>query len=188
MMPFGGWVWHNWVALVVLAGACVGTARVVSAPQETDRNVRSLPETSAGQNRGGTAAPLEIRSDMIELNRLVLRSVARDPFRPDRARSMGRYRTPAQAAAAAAMAATAPPPGPSMMPEFRPPPPPQATIVLRGVAADGKGRAIVAVDINGQSRLMRVGEEFEGHRLLSAGQGEAQFRGPTGPRTVRLGS
>lgn len=182
MRAFRGWAWHNWAALAAMAVSGWMAAHTLAGPVEgtAPAGPRIPRDTSRAH---APAAPLDVRAEAVALERLVLRAVDRDPFRADRQRGPGRYRTPAEEAAAAAAAALAnqPPPPPA------PPPAPEVPLVLRGIAADGAGRTLVAVEIGGAPRLMRVGEEFAGHRLLSAGSGQARFRGPTGVRVVRLG-
>lgn len=186
MRIFHGWTWHNWVALAALLAAGLSAARVLAPDAEGSAlPAASLPAASAPSGDDAGEATLQVRTEGAALERMVLRSVERDPFRPERARARDRYRTPAQAAAAAALAATAnqPPPPPTPPPYVAP----EVPLVLRGIAADGRGRVLVAVEINGQHQLMRVGEEFAGHVLVAATRTEARFRGPNGIRTVRLG-
>ncbi|HEX8360811.1 MAG TPA: hypothetical protein VF613_11905 [Longimicrobium sp.] len=109
--------------------------------------------------------------------RLVQGSVEHDPFSAERTRAHGRFRP-------RGADGSAPPPA---TPEMElPPAAPPVVVILRGIGSNAAGTVLVAVEINGTSRLMRVGEEFGGYRLLSAGGGEARFRGPAGPQTVRI--
>jgi hypothetical protein len=179
-------VWHNWAALAALAVCGWFAARALAPVAEGSAPAAGTPPTTSAPARTEVgAAALQVRAEGAALDRMVLRVVERDPFRPERSRARDRYRTPAQAAAAAALAATVPPS--PQMPVPPPYTPPEVPLVLRGIAADGQGRALVAVEIGGQHRLLRVGEEFGGLRLLSATRSEARFRGPNGIRTVRLG-
>ena len=176
-----GWTWHNAVALALFLASCATAALTLASggdlrPLPTARASDASPPTRAAR-RATRAAPTPD-----EMERLVIRAVERDPFRAERARAPGRYRTVVE------IAATPPllPPTASTAP--MPTPIEPRRVVLRGIAADASGRAVVAVEIDGEQKLMRVGESFAGHRLESAGRGEARFRGPDGTRTVRIGS
>jgi hypothetical protein len=178
----GAWVWHNWVSLALLLASGADAFRVVYS--ETGGTAPSQHAERAVKREGSNAAPeQELRNDLPHLDGLVLASVSRNPFNPGRARGAGRYRTAAAAALAAATASPPLPPAPPPMP-----PPLDVAIVLRGIATDSRGRTLAAVEIAGQNRLMRVGEEFAGHRLIDARSGTARLQGPNGIRTVRLGS
>jgi hypothetical protein len=173
---FRGWTWHNWASLAVLAMSC---AWAVMAAGATAAPLSGTPSAAPTPASASADAEVEARSDAEELDRLVLASVARDPFRSDRARASGRYRTPGEVLRAAA----APPAG-----SMPPPPPlaPMAAIRLHGMATDGAGGVLLAVEINGATRLMHVGEEFAGQKLLAVSRGAARFRGAGGVTTVRL--
>lgn len=177
---FRGWMWHNWVAAALAVLGCGWAIHVASVPDIRSQSGRGAALPGERSERSAEVA-VQLRDDASELQHLVLTSVSQDLFRPNRARAQHRYRTPAEASDAAVVVAPpappAPPPGP---------PPLDATLILRGIAVDDRGRVLAAVEVRGESRLMGVGEEFAGFRLLDAGNGEARFRGPDGIRTVRM--
>lgn len=178
MNPLWRWPWHNQIALALLVICGAATLYAVAAPDEqgelpAPRSVMRPPFPP--HKAGGSDA---------HLDSLVAHVAARDPFRTDRTRPAKRYRTVADRAADAAPAPTAPPGAAPVTPA----PAPQQAIVVRGIATASDGTTLVAVEIGGEQRLVRVGEAFNGYRLVSARGGEVRLQGPDGVRIVRIGS
>ena len=152
------WTPANRAALAALAAsmllcalALAGARRVAALPEAADpRPPAPMP---------AVAARAEAASDA-----QILSAVARDPFRPDRRRPPGRYRPPGEAPAPEAQASY----------DFTPPPAPLPALSLVGtvVLADGRGLAALAGQ-GGESRIVRVGEEMDGFRVVRVTSGTA---------------
>lgn len=157
-----GWTMANRVALgaaalsAALCGSAVAEARRLDplpARAEPER-MEPMPQVAA---KPGDPSGV-----------LVLSTVARDPFRPDRRRPPGRYRLPGEAVPVAAAPA---------MPTYTPPPPSYAfrnlgTVVL----PDGTGLAAVAGQ-SGEGRVLRVGQSIDGFRLTRIAPGVITLQG-----------
>jgi hypothetical protein len=190
MRPLRDWSAGNAAALVVLA-ACIATAGAVAQREVS----AGLPDpaasgTPAHRTVGGAPAlrPAHPR-DAAALNRLVLETVARNPFRAERSRPAGRYLLPgseapaglATAAASPGVAVQLPPPPPSR------PPVPQFRLV--GTAALGGGRGLAAIEVPGAPpRVVNVGESISGFRLESVSPTEARLRGADTTLVIRSSS
>jgi hypothetical protein len=157
-----GWTTANRVALgaAALSAALCGSA-VAEARRLDPLPARAEPERMEPMPR--VAAKPGDPSGV-----LVLATVARDPFRPDRRRPPGRYRLPGE-----------PVPMPVMppMPTYAPPPPSYAfrnlgTVVL----PDGTGLAAVAGQ-SGEGRVLRVGQSIDGFRLTRIAPGVITLEG-----------
>lgn len=138
-------------SILLCAVAFAGARRVAALPESPDpRAAPSMPEVAA---RPAGASDAQILS-----------AVARDPFRPDRRRPPGRYRLPGEA----------PPAEPQPSYDYTPPPPPPPALSLVGtvVLADGRGLAALAGQ-GGESRVLRVGEEMDGFRVVRVTSGTA---------------
>ena len=154
-MSRGEWTAANHVALAALAASALLCAAAVAEARRVDplpgdvpaARPATMPQVAARRASSGDAR--------------VLAAVARDPFRADRRRPPGRYRMPGE---------PAPSPGPVYAPAA--PPPPAFTLVGTVVLANGRGLAAVA-GAGGTSRLLRVGEEMDGFRVLRVGNGTA---------------
>jgi hypothetical protein len=156
-----GWTTANRIALGVaaLSAALCGTA-VAEARRLDPLPARAEPETMEPM-------PRVIAKPGDESGVLVLSTVARDPFRPDRRRPPGRYRLPGEQVPAAPMA----------MPSYTPPPPTYpfrnlGTVVL----PDGTGLAAVAGQ-SGEGRVLRVGQSIDGFRVTRIVPGVVTLRG-----------
>lgn len=157
-------------ALVLAAGAAVhGAGRAFTSEPLPDRILtpRTLPEPPQPelepQHRPGGAP-----------DRMILAAVVRDPFRVDRSRPPDRYRLPATSGQLAA----------EVVPE-----PVSPIMRVVGVAALGDGRGLAAVEVAGERpRLVRIGEEFAGLRLVSLSPGEARLESKDTTLVLRLPS
>jgi hypothetical protein len=155
-----GWTPANRAALAVLAASALvcasaanGARRIAPAPERPAP--RAVAEMPAVEARVSTASDAQI-----------LRAVSRDPFRPDRRRPPGRYRMPG---AEPAIDDT-----PTFDYSFTPPPRPAPALTLVGtvILADGAGLAAVAGQ-GGDSRVLRVGEQMDGFRVVRVTNGSA---------------
>jgi hypothetical protein len=157
-----GWTMANRVALGVaaLSAALCGGA-VAEARRLDPLPARAEPETMEPmpQVRAKPGDPSGV---------LVLSTVARDPFRPDRRRPPGRYRLPGEEVPVAPVAA----------PVYTPPPP---TYTFRNlgtvVLPDGTGLAAVAGQGGGEGRVLRVGQSIDGFRVTRIAPGVVTLRG-----------
>lgn len=153
-----GWTPANRAALAVTAvsallclSAWTGARRLAELP---DEGVAVAPE----------AMPQVAARTPDATDAQILRAVARDPFRPDRRRPPGRYRMPGEPAPAEPQpvfdyAAAAP-----IVPAF----------TLLGTVDLGGGRGMAAMGgQGGESRIVRVGEEIDGFRVVRVGPGTA---------------
>lgn len=157
MRRFDGWTAENRAALAVLAASALllgsavyGARRIAPAPEAGEaRALAQMPDVAARAPASETQ---------------ILRAVARDPFRPDRRRPPGRYRMPG----------TEPPPSaPSTDFGYSPPvAAPVFTLLGTVVLGDGRGMAALA-GLGGESRIVRVGEEMDGFRVVRVGNGTA---------------
>lgn len=152
------WTPANRIALGALAAsillcalAFAGARRVAALPDPPDpRPAPTMPDVAARPEAASDAQ--------------ILSAVARDPFRPDRRRPPGRYRLPGDA----------PPPEAQPTYDYTPPPPAPPTLSLVGtvVLEDGRGLAALAGQ-GGESRVVRVGEEMDGFRVVRVTSGTA---------------
>jgi hypothetical protein len=158
MRLFAGWTTANRAALGLLvasaalcASEAAGARRLEPLPTSA-RAAKPVPMPRISRRGGGSDAA-------------VLAAVSRDPFRADRRRSPPRLTVgaPIQAPAAAYVPAAAPSPAAS----FR---------LLGTVATPGGGLAVVA-GMDGQGRVLRVGQALAGYRLVRVGPGTATLTG-----------
>ena len=161
MTLLAGWTTANRVALGIaaLSAALCGSA-VAEARRLDPLPTRAEPE--AMEPMPQVAAKPGDASGV-----LVLSTVARDPFRPDRRRPPGRYRLPGEDLPLPEVAA----------PTYTPPPPSYAfrnlgTVVL----PDGTGLAAVAGQ-SGEGRVLRVGQSIDGFQLIRIAPGVITLRG-----------
>jgi len=152
------WTPENRAALAGLAAS----ALLCAAAALGARRVEPLPAAVAPAR--GAAMPRVAARRAAASDAQILAAVARDPFRPDRRRPPGRYRLPGD-----------PPP-----PEAQPAPyaavaaPPELTLLGTVVLANGRGLAALAGQ-GGESRVVRVGEEMDGFRVVRVGNGTASL-------------
>ena len=158
-----GWTTANRIALGVaaLSAALCGSA-VAEARRLDPLPARAEPEAMEPMPQ---VAPKPGDPSGV----LVLSTVARDPFRPDRRRPPGRYRLPGEEVPVAAPAYTAP--------AYTPPPPSYSfrnlgTVVL----PDGSGLAAVAGQ-SGEGRVLRVGQSIDGFQVTRIAPGVVTLRG-----------
>lgn len=138
------------MSILVCALAFAGARRVAALPASPDpRPAPAMPDVAARPEGASDAQ--------------ILSAVARDPFRPDRRRPPGRYRLPGEAL----------PTEPQRTYDYTPPPAaPVMRLVGTVVLADGRGLAALAGE-GGESRVVRVGEEMGGFRVLRVTSGTA---------------
>ena len=161
----GRWTAENLAALGLLcvSFACVAVtgARALSPaslPESVAPEAPPAPPSSFHRDR--SPASLE------KLNRLVLASVAHNPFRADRARASGRY--------------GARPGAEELTPELGQAPA-ESVPVLRvlGVAVQGRNGGLAAVEVEGSPpRILRVGDEIAGFRLVFLSATEVRLESP----------
>jgi hypothetical protein len=152
------WTPANRAALAALAASVVLCALAASGA----RRLAALPEE--GEPRQAAAMPEVTARASAASDARILSAVARDPFRPDRRRPPGRYRLPGQ---------EPPPEVPPERYDYTPPPAAPSfgllgTVVLPG----GRGLAALA-GRGGESRIVRVGEEMDGFRVVRVTSGAA---------------
>lgn len=152
-----GWTPGNRAALAVAAVSALlclsawnGARRLAELP---DEGVAVAPE----------AMPQVAARTPDATDAQILRAVARDPFRPDRRRPPGRYRMPGEPA----------PVEPQPVFDYAAAPAVPAFTLL-GTVDLGGGRGMAAMGgQGGESRIVRVGEEIEGFRMVRVGPGTA---------------
>jgi hypothetical protein len=154
-----GWTLGNRIALGALA-ASVALAALVGIEA---RRVDPLPSAPAA--RRAAAMPVVKPRAAARTDAVVMAAVARDPFRADRRRPVGRYRLPGDPILAAAPAPPAAPP------------PQLINIRLVGTVVLPDGGLAALAGQTGESRVVRVGQEFEGFRLTRVAHGTATLRG-----------
>lgn len=172
------WNWSraNLIALfslvVALSLAVAAGRRPLSAGLPPEPR---LPTAKSTAPAGSDPTRVRLVSDAAALDRLVLRTVARNPFRPDRARDGGRLRfAGAEGTAPQGQAALAPAVVP-VSPAVREPIP-QFRVV--GLVAMGEGKGLVALELPGAPpRLLNVGDVLAGFRVVSVSSSEARLRG-----------
>ncbi|HEX2092399.1 MAG TPA: hypothetical protein VHG28_08355 [Longimicrobiaceae bacterium] len=185
MRPPRDWTLQNGAALALLLTSALAAAGVAQG-ETTAHLPDASPPTVRREERVGIAAPSAPAADPGALHRLVLRTVARNPFRADRSRPAGRYRlpgtgvpapalTPPSAGAAGVQPSAAPPPR-APLPHFR----------LLGVAALAGGRGIAAIQVSGSTpRVVNVGDSIAGFRLVAVSSTEARLAGPDTTLLIR---
>jgi hypothetical protein len=156
---------------VLAAGAMVeGAVRALMLQGPPDE----IPAPRGGALVAPASAAAPRASDASKSDRLILAAVARDPFRPDRTRPPDRYRVPGRSEPVAAESVSVP-----SVPPLR----------VLGVAVLADGRGVAAVELPGEPpRLVRVGEEFAGFRLISLLPGEARLESKDTTLVLRLPS
>ena len=161
----GRWTAENLAALgllcVSLACVVVTGARVLTSASLPESIVPEAPSApTLDSHRDRPPASLE------KVNQLVLTSVAHNPFRADRTRASGRY--------------GAQPGAEELTPELGQAPV-EAVPVLRvlGVAVQGQNGGLAAVEVEGSSpRILRIGDEIAGFRLVSLSATEVRLESP----------
>jgi hypothetical protein len=144
------------LALALLGAAVRGAVRIDPLP---DSVTAAAPATIPDPIRSPAPAA-----------QAVLAAVERDPFSPDRRPPADRYRMPGEAPAAATARGTGAP-----------------VIQLHGVVLLPSGGGMAALYAAGRSaQVVRVGQTFEGYRLVRVGPGEAVLEGPDDTLTLRF--
>lgn len=172
------WAGHNVVTVVTMLMAATLLVRVVVAVLVSRAPVARIGpvlHSASAQPIEDVAAPVDSLPPR-ELVRLVLRTVARNPFRPDRSRAPTRYRLPTNGDAGKGASDRQPMP-----------PPPPLRIVGLARRVGGGGLAALALP-DGQSRLLSIGDEFAGLRLTSIAAGEVRLEGYDTVLVLRLAS
>lgn len=183
------WSAGNAAALVLLL-ACVVMAGAVAQREVSARLPDPTPAAAPAHGpAAGAAAPRTSRArDAAALDRLVLETVARNPFRPERSRGAGRFRLPGSEALAAPVGAAASP-AVQQLPPPPPPRPPVPQLRLVGTAVLGGGRGLAAIEVPGAPpRVVNVGESISGFRLESVTSTEARLRGADTTLVIRSSS
>jgi hypothetical protein len=149
------------LATALAVAAAVGAWRLEPLPRGAAPDLIELNASQAGP--GDDASSMSI----------VLSAVSRDPFRPDRRRPASRYLLPGERTSAPARANRLPPG--------------LARMRLLGTALVPGGGGLAALEIPGRaSKVVRLGEEFEGLRLVSIERGIAVFETPDTTLTLSL--
>jgi hypothetical protein len=158
----------RWKAALGAAACAAGAVLLAGSLLRASMPPR-LPEVPLD---AGPATERTRAGESIPLSRL-MEAAERNPFHPERRRATARYRLPGE-------------PVPHAATEHVPHPPPDAHVhgaPLRllgtGSRTDGQGFAVVE-RLGGPSRLVRVGETFEGYRLRSVARRSARLVGPDG--------
>jgi hypothetical protein len=169
------WTWWSRAALLTAAASVLAAASVAIRAAMPDPRLAVVPALAE-------TAPARPRSTPVrgqraeELERIVSRAVDRNPFRPDRSRGYVRYgdnETPFGLTEERPLEFYAP------EPEVR----------LLGLASGGPGASVAAVEIAGLgARILRVGEELAGYRLLSVSATEVRLRGRDSVLVLRVSS
>ena len=169
MSMAAGWTPANRIALGALAGA----ALLLFVAYAEARRVEPLPERPAARR---AAAMPEVRPRAAAgSDAAILAAVAKDPFRPERNRPAGRYRMPGEAVPSA-MAPPAPVAAPAPVWNLR---------LLGTVVLPGGGLAAIAGQ-TGESRVVRVGQEIDGFRLVRVTPGKARLEGNDTTLTLEM--
>lgn len=158
MSVLAGWTPANRAALA----ATVASALLCLSAWSGARRIAPLPES--GDPVPAAAMPDVAARPPAASDAQILRAVARDPFRADRRRPPGRYRMPGE-----------PPPPEPQAPAYEyaaTPVLPAFSLLGTVVLGDGRGMAAMGGQ-GGESRIVRVGEEIEGFRMLRVGNGTA---------------
>ncbi|MET0398233.1 MAG: hypothetical protein ABW277_15635 [Longimicrobiaceae bacterium] len=183
------WSAANAAALVLL----LSCAAIVGAVAQREVSAGPPgPAPAAAPARSPAAAAAAPRAagarDAAALDRLVLETVARNPFRAERSRGAGRFRLPGSEAPAG-------PPGAATAPaavQLPPPPPPRLPTPqfrLVGTAVLGGGGGLAAIEVPGAPpRVVNVGESISGFRLESVTPVEARLRGADTTLVIRSSS
>lgn len=160
-----GWTTANRIALAAAALSAALCGVVVAEARRLD------PLPARAEPEAMEPMPRVRAKDGDASGVLVLATVARDPFRPDRRRPPGRYRLPGE---------PAPPPA---TPTYTQPvyTAPARTWNLRAlgtvVMPDGTGLAAVAGQNGGEGRVLRVGQSIEGFRVVRIAPGVVTLEG-----------
>jgi hypothetical protein len=106
-------------------------------------------------------------------------AVGRNPFRPERVAALGRYRMPGESPAEwpSAYASAATRPSADRTP----------FVELQGVVTLARGEGLAALSVpGGATRVVRVGQTFEGFRLTRVSAGSVTMVGSDTTLTLRL--
>lgn len=157
MRLFAGWTTANRAALALL----LASATLCAVEAAGARRLEALPSSV----RASSPKPMpRIVMSGGGGDGAVLAAVARDPFRADRRRPPGRLPAPGT-----------PPPAPAYTPAAAPSP--AMMLRLMGtVVLPGGGLAVVA-GAEGEGRILRVGQEMAGYKLVRVGPGTATMAG-----------
>jgi hypothetical protein len=104
----------------------------------------------------------------------ILAAVAKDPFRPERSRPAGRYRMPGEAVPPPMAAAPVAPPAPVW------------NLRLLGTVALPSGGIAAIAGQTGESRVVRVGQEIDGFKLVRVTPGKARLEGNDTTLTLEM--
>jgi hypothetical protein len=162
---FAGWTTANRAALALL----LASATLCAAEAAGARRLEPLPSSV----RAATPKPMpRIVVGGGGGDGAVLAAVARDPFRADRRRPPGRLPAPGTPVPAAPAHTPAAAPSPAMM------------LRLMGTVVLPNGGLAVVAGADGEGRILRVGQEMAGYKLVRVGPGTATMAG--GDTTVVL--
>jgi hypothetical protein len=155
------------IILIVAVIGCAGAAIVFGSAIVGALSIESVPHVAPPE----PAAPdVEIASAARPLTNDALNlAVDSDPFRPDRQRWPDRYRLPGEEL--------------PEEPAAPPPPPPAPPFRLIGTATTATG-GIAVIEIEGNARVVDVGESLLGYTLAAVEQNRVTMVGPA--RTVQL--
>lgn len=158
----------RWIAIAIAApllGASVYGGVVLRRPTRADGAATSKASLTGPPNSvvhtETVAAPNDVVSAIVE----------RNPFRPDRSRSIERYQLEGSSEVSIVQPSPAPPDEPvrPTIPEIR----------LVGLVALGSGRGMAAVEVAGSNaRLLSIGDSIAGFRLVSVTGSEAKLSRP----------
>ena len=166
--------WSRAAILVTAASAAAAAAAGVRAATADPRLALYVPASEATAVRAAIGSTVGAQSE--ELGRIVSRAVDRNPFRPDRSRPDSRFGEEEASFEHIEEAFN----------EFYTPEP---QVRLLGLAAAGLHGGLAAVEIAGLGqRILRVGEELGGYRLLSVSATEARLSGRDSVLVLRLSS
>lgn len=170
MNPFRRWDGPSRIALGAVFAA---TALVLYVER---RAAADLPSFALRSPVEASISPpplmLRVDSHAKRSSRRVLRAVDRDPFRAERRRPPGRYQLPGMEPQL---------PATQVSEEAEPPPPSEPLPPMRvlAIAVLGGGQGLAAVEVEGNPpRVLRIGDEIQGFRLISIAPGEVHIQGP----------
>lgn len=156
--------------LIISAVACAAAAILFGTAFVGALSVEPLPPAApAISDSAAVDSPRALRQLTPLTNDALMLAVDSDPFRPERQRSPERYRLPGEELPA--------------MPEEPPPPPPAPPFRLIGTAITPAG-GLAVIEIEGNTRVVDVGESLLGYTLAEVDAERATMVGPQ--RTVHL--
>ena len=182
------WTAHNVAALAGLVASGLLAAGVAQG-EVAARLPDAPPAAFSPTGPAAAEAPRAAGADPARLHRLVLETVSRNLFRPERARPPGRYRPPGASAPAPASGTTSPGVATAPVPQAPPPRPPLPQFRLVGTVALGGGKGLAAIQVSGTSpRVVNVGDSIAGFRLEAVAPTEARLRGADTSLVIRSSS